>query len=182
MSVCSRCGKPTNSLVNCSGEQICHSCCKNCFHHIAEVSVPHCRERVFFNQLRNAGINVTRSGTVEPAEYVVVIPPRKPAHIAKAKSVEGITELIYNKVSLKPKSIRSHIYQSLFRLVCSSEQDRLSPNEKASSITDTPVKGTAILITNAYGKINGISEKAARFIANEINEFNKSEIIVDIGT
>ncbi len=113
--------------------------------------------------------------------YVVVIPPFKPATVAKVKNNDNIIELIHSKVSLKPRSISCHISGNKFRLIIASKQDKLSKNEKAMSIADETVRGTAVVVINNYGNFIGISKSAAQVIADEINRFNSEEIITDVG-
>lgn len=115
------------------------------------------------------------------ANYLVVIPPYKPAYVTKAKSADDILNIIYNKVSSKPRSMHCHINKSNFRLVVAKNQTRMSTNEKAMSIADETVKGTAIIAINIYGNFSGITEKAARLIADRINEFNREAIVEDVG-
>lgn len=184
MSVCTRCGKEVNSIVNCSGAPVCHQCCRACFHYNNEISVLHCGEARFFNQLLQAGINITEDGRIYMAKelFVVVIPPFKPAHISKIKGENGIKEIIHSKVSLKPKSLHCHINGDSFRVIAAAKQDRLSKNEKASSIVDETVKGTAVVVINNFGNFIGIKEKAAKLIADKINEFNSEDIAEDVGT
>lgn len=107
MITCARCGKEINSVINCSGAAICHECCRRCFHHNNEISTLYCREAAFFNQLLNAGINITEKGRIYMAKesYTVIIPPFKAAHVAKVKSPDNIKELINSKVSLKARSL-----------------------------------------------------------------------------
>lgn len=181
--ICKRCGKEMSSSVNCDGGYVCHSCCRSCFHYNNEISVLYCRESAFFNKLLNAGINITKDGRIYMKKdlYAVVIPPFKPAHIAKVKNNDNILELIHSKVSLKPKSIRCHISGNKFRLIVASKQDKMSTNEKAMSIADETVKGTAVVIINNYGSFIGMSKSAAQVIADEINRFNSEEMIGDVG-
>lgn len=115
------------------------------------------------------------------ANYLVVIPPYKPAYVTKAKNADDILNIIYNKVSLKPRSMHCHINKSNFRLIVAKNQTRMSENEKAMSIADEIVKGTAIVAINGYGNFFGITEKAARIIADRINEYNREAIVEDVG-
>lgn len=181
MSICARCGKKINSIVNCGGAEICHACCRRCIHHSSELSVLNCERNIFFNKLLRAGLNITQDGRIYMANYIVVIPPFKPATVAKAKSPDDVLRLIYDKVGNKPKSIPCHIYNGNFRLIMSSQKDKLCKNEKAMSITDETVKGTAVIVMKAYGNFTGIKEKAARMIADKINEFNSEAIAEDVG-
>ena len=181
MVTCARCGKEVNSIVNCSGTPVCHGCCRSCFHYNNEISVLHCGEAAFFNQLMQAGINISNEGRISMANCIVVIPPYKPAYVAKAKTPEQVKELIYNKVGLKPKAFDCRIHKDNFKLIASAKTDRLSANEKAMSISDDDIKGTAVVAINCYGNYVGIKEKAAKKIADAINEFNKEEIVLDAG-
>ncbi len=113
--------------------------------------------------------------------YVVVIPPFKPAHVSKVKDENGVKEIIHSKVSLKPKSLRCHINDDKFRVIVAAKQDRLSMNEKATSIVDENVRGTAVVVINNYGNFIGIKEKAAKLIADSINKFNTEDIVEDVG-
>lgn len=180
-NICTRCGKEINSFVNCSGKNVCHECCRRCFHHNSEISVLFCREAQFFHKLQQAGINIKKDGRITMANFLVVIPPFKPAFVTKAKTTDDILNIIYNKVSLKPRSISCHIHNGDFRLIVSKNQDRMSTNEKAMSIADETVKGTAIVAINGYGNFFGISEKAARLIAETINKHNREDIAEDVG-
>lgn len=115
------------------------------------------------------------------ANYLVVIPPFKPAYVTKAKTSDDILNIIYSKVSLKPRSMHCHINKSNFRLIVAKNQTRMSENEKAMSIADETVKGTAVIAINGYGNFFGITEKAARLIADRINEFNREAVVEDVG-
>ena len=57
----------------------------------------------------------------------------------------------------------------------------MSVNEKAISIADETVKGTAVVVINNYGSFIGMSKNAAQVIADEINRFNSEEMIGDVG-
>ena len=181
MSTCARCGKEITSVINCDGTEICYSCCRRCLHHSSDLSILHCGKSTFFNKLIRAGINITKDGRIYMANYIVVIPPFKPATVAKAKTNEDVIRLIYDKVGNKPRSVPCHIYNDNFRLIMNTQQDKLCKNEKAMSITDEIVKGTAVIVIKAYGNFTGIKEKAAKMIADRINEFNSEEIVEDVG-
>lgn len=183
MITCARCGKEINSVVNCSGAAVCHECCRRCFHYNNEISVLFCREAAFFNQLLNAGINITEKGRIYMAKesYTVIIPPFKAAHVAKVKSPDCVKELINSKVSLKARSLHCHISGDKFRVIVPKNTDRLVGNEKATSIVDEDVRGTAMVVINNYGNFIGMTKAAAQFIADKINEFNSEEILEDVG-
>lgn len=183
MITCARCGKEINSVVNCSGSAVCHECCRRCFHHNNEVSILQCREAAFFNQLLQVGINIKEDGRIYMAKesYIVIIPPFKAAHVAKVKSPENVKELINIKVSLKAKSIHCHISGDKFRVIVPKNTERLVTNEKATSIVDEDVKGTAAVVINCYGNFLGMTKSAAQFIADKINQFNSEEILEDVG-
>jgi hypothetical protein len=184
VSTCARCGKEANSIVNCSGKAVCHECCRRCFHYNNEISVLHCREAAFFNQLLQAGINITPEGRIYMAKesYTVIIPPYKPAYVAKVKSPDNTRELINNKISLKPKSISCHIRGNHFRVIVPAETKGMAANEKATSIANEDVRGSAMVVINNYGSFIGMTKSAAQFIASKINEFNSEEIIDDVRT
>lgn len=112
--------------------------------------------------------------------YTVIIPPFKPAHVAKVKSPDGMRELINSKVSLKPKSIQCHISGEHFRVIVPANTKSLAINEKATSIVDEDVKGYAMVVINNYGNFIGMTKAAAQIIAQKINEFNSEEIIEDV--
>ena len=112
--------------------------------------------------------------------YAVVIPPYKPAHVAKVKTPDNIRELINSKVSLKPKSISCHIRGNHFRVIVSADTKGMANNEKATSIVNEDVKGSAMVAINNYGNFIGMTKTAAQFIAQKINEFNSEDIIDDV--
>ena len=113
--------------------------------------------------------------------YIVIIPPFKAAHVTKVKSPDNIKELLNCKVSLKAKSLHCHISGDKFRVIAPKNTDRLVSNEKATSIVDEDIKGTAAVVINNYGNFIGMTKTAAQFIADKINEFNSEEIVEDVG-
>lgn len=114
--------------------------------------------------------------------YTVIIPPYKPAYVAKVKSPDNTRELINNKISLKPKSISCHIRGNHFRVIVPAETKGMAANEKATSIANEDVRGSAMVVINNYGSFIGMTKSAAQFIASKINEFNSEEIIDDVRT
>lgn len=116
------------------------------------------------------------------ANYLVVIPPYKPAYVTKAKNADDILNIIYNKVSLKPRATYCRINKTDYRLIIAKNQTRMAINEKAMSIADEIVKGYGIITKiNINGDFLGMPEKVARLIADRINERNREAIVEDVG-
>lgn len=113
--------------------------------------------------------------------YTVIIPPYKPAHVAKVKSPDSMRELINSKVSLKPKSIPCHIRGDDFKVIVPINTKGLTLNEKAISIVDEDVKGYAMVVLYKDGYLIGMEKTAAQLIAQRINEFNSEDIVDDVG-
>lgn len=171
MSICARCGNEINSIVHCNGRELCYSCCKKCIHHDDEISVLKCSQRKFFNQLQNAGINITKEG-VTMALSIVIMPVNKDAYILTAKSVETLTELIKARISKDIQLTDCHIHGDDFKVVSPRNRVKKPLNKKATSICDCEIFGTAAVVINGYGHIFGIKPKAAEIIAQKINEHN----------
>ncbi len=171
MSVCQQCGQLINSVIHCNGVEICYECCCRCIHHNTEISVLNCREYAFYNQLLLKNLNITKEGRFFMEKHFVIIPPHKEAYIKKINKPEEVFELIKNKVGDDGQEVSCRLHNDDFKMIISKVVNNKSFNKKAMSLTDVTVKGTAIIAISLYGNPIGMSQKAAKHIADEINRF-----------